>query len=66
VTAIETRKFKMVACNESHTLALTDEGNLFTWGSAAYGKLGPAVIEELKEKKYSLKDDKHTITLPPR
>jgi len=29
-----------VACGFEHTLALSDEGNLYSWGGNDYGQLG--------------------------
>ena len=31
--------FKLV-CGYAHTLALSDEGTLYTWGANSYGQLG--------------------------
>ena len=48
-----------VACGYSHTLALTDEGSIYTWGANRYGQLGagnkssqsqPSVINTAKER----------------
>lgn len=33
-------KVTSVACGSSHTLAATSAGNVFSWGSGAFGKLG--------------------------
>jgi len=33
-------KVTSVACGSSHTLAVTGAGNVFSWGSGAFGKLG--------------------------
>ena len=40
VMAIRTKKFKMVACGEFHTLALSDNNEVYGWGSSLFGKLG--------------------------
>ena len=29
-----------IACGHSHTLAVTDDGKLYTWGYNSYGQLG--------------------------
>jgi len=33
-------KFKYVAASEDHSLGIDYDGNLYSWGSASYGKLG--------------------------
>jgi alpha-tubulin suppressor-like RCC1 family protein len=40
IAELETKKFKMVACNEFHSGAIADDGSLYVWGSVSYGKLG--------------------------
>ena len=34
------RSVSQLVCGYAHTLALSDEGALFTWGSNSYGQLG--------------------------
>ena len=33
-------KVTSVACGSSHTLAVTSDGSVFSWGAGAFGKLG--------------------------
>jgi len=40
VTQLESHMIKKVACGFSHVFALSDEGQLFGWGSNSYGQLG--------------------------
>lgn len=35
-----------VACGESHSLALSDQGQLFSWGAGSDGQLGLTTIED--------------------
>ena len=35
-----------VACGESHSLALSDQGQLFSWGAGSDGQLGLMTIED--------------------
>jgi len=35
-----TSKIKITACGSSHILALTENGDLYSWGSGSYGALG--------------------------
>lgn len=37
-----------IACGESHCAAIGSEGELYTWGAAAYGKLGHDSATDLK------------------
>ena len=34
---------KQIACGTNHTVALAADGNVFTWGFGAYGRLGHKV-----------------------
>lgn len=35
-----------VACGESHSVALSDQGQLFSWGAGSDGQLGLTTIED--------------------
>lgn len=35
-----------VACGESHSLALSDQGQLFSWGAGSDGQLGLMTTED--------------------
>jgi inhibitor of Bruton tyrosine kinase len=48
------KKINQVALGENHTIAISDEGELFSWGQNAYGQLG-----------YKAKDEE-TVNLVPR
>lgn len=40
VDALATHRFRAVACGFGHSLALSNQGSVFAWGSATHGKLG--------------------------
>jgi alpha-tubulin suppressor-like RCC1 family protein len=40
---LQGKHFIKVACGESHSVALTSEGELYSWGGTRHGKLGRAV-----------------------
>ncbi|KAF3040450.1 hypothetical protein E8E12_001802 [Didymella heteroderae] len=52
------KKVAAVALGQNHTLAVTDEGEIFTWGNNAFGQLGYSL------PKPSLKDDDPISTIP--
>ncbi|KAJ4329950.1 hypothetical protein N0V87_010425 [Didymella glomerata] len=52
------KKVAAVALGQNHTLAITDEGEIFTWGNNAFGQLGYSL------PKPSLKDDDPISTVP--
>lgn len=35
-----------IACGESHSVALSDQGQLFAWGAGSDGQLGLTTIED--------------------
>lgn len=37
---LENKKIKQVECGFSHTVALTEDGEVFTWGEGKQGALG--------------------------
>jgi alpha-tubulin suppressor-like RCC1 family protein len=39
-----------VACGDSHTLALSDDGRIYAWGSGEFGNLGRGLIEDPSRK----------------
>lgn len=41
IRSVENFKFTMVATQEFHSLALTDDGQIWGWGSTSFGKMGP-------------------------
>lgn len=43
-------KIRSVACGHSHSAAIASDGALFTWGSAASGKLGVGIVDEKFEQ----------------
>ncbi len=45
VTGITDAVFVDVACGSDHTIALTDDGEVYTWGDNDYSQLGRAVDE---------------------
>ncbi|KAH3708324.1 RCC1 and BTB domain-containing protein 1-like isoform X2 [Dreissena polymorpha] len=40
VQMLQTTILSQIACGYAHTLALSDEGELFSWGANSYGQLG--------------------------
>lgn len=52
------KKIAAVALGQNHTLAITDEGEIFSWGNNAYGQLGYSL------PKPTVKDDDPISTIP--
>jgi alpha-tubulin suppressor-like RCC1 family protein len=52
------KKVAAVALGQNHTLAITDEGEIYSWGNNAYGQLGYVL------PKPSVKDDDPISTIP--
>jgi alpha-tubulin suppressor-like RCC1 family protein len=52
------KKIAAVALGQNHTLAITEEGEIFSWGNNAYGQLGYAL------PKPTIKDDDPISTIP--
>jgi alpha-tubulin suppressor-like RCC1 family protein len=52
------KKIAAVALGQNHTLAITDEGEIYSWGNNAFGQLGYSL------PKPSLKDDDPISTYP--
>lgn len=52
------KKVAAVALGQNHTLAITDEGEIYSWGNNAYGQLGYTL------PKPTLKDDDPISTIP--
>jgi RCC1 and BTB domain-containing protein len=59
VTGLQGKAVRMIACGWHHTCALLDNGQLYTWGSGEYGRLGhgdetrqasPKFVEALQGK----------------
>ena len=48
--ALEGRKVVKVALGLRHTLALTDNGQVFAWGKSNRGQLGIAGVTEVSEE----------------
>lgn len=55
---LDQKKIATVALGQNHTLAITDEGETFSWGNNAYGQLGYSLPRP------ALKDDDPVSTLP--
>ncbi|KAK2570042.1 PH [Acropora cervicornis] len=60
VDALQSKNISTLACGVNHTIAVTKEGEVFSWGSGEGGKLGqghlrdrstPIRVAELKDKK---------------
>ncbi|KAF2449391.1 hypothetical protein P171DRAFT_191775 [Karstenula rhodostoma CBS 690.94] len=52
------KKIAAVALGQNHTLAITDEGEIYSWGNNAYGQLGYSL------PKPTVKDDDPISTIP--
>ncbi|KAF1946053.1 hypothetical protein EJ02DRAFT_337072 [Clathrospora elynae] len=52
------KKIVAIALGQNHTLATTEEGEIFSWGNNAYGQLGYAL------PKPTMKDDDPISTIP--
>ncbi|KAF3917956.1 hypothetical protein ABW20_dc0110466 [Dactylellina cionopaga] len=49
------RKVRTVALGESHTIAVMENGDIFSWGAGRYGQLGyPANIDKNDKEEYQL------------
>lgn len=46
VVALDAQIIVAVSCGESHTLALNDKGQIFSWGLGSDGQLGLNNFEE--------------------
>lgn len=46
VVALDAQIIVAVSCGESHTLALNDKGQVFSWGQGSDGQLGLNNFEE--------------------
>ena len=55
----ENKRIIQVACGNSHTLALTSEGQVYSWGNNSDGQLGTGIVEghEVKPAKISGKNE---------
>ena len=42
---LENIKIKIISCGEAHSLALSENGDIFSWGSCSYGQLGHSFME---------------------
>ena len=40
ITSLDTLKISHVCCGHAHSLALTDQGQLYSWGEDTHGQLG--------------------------
>ncbi|KAF2874305.1 hypothetical protein BDV95DRAFT_627041 [Massariosphaeria phaeospora] len=52
------KKIAAVALGQNHTMAITDEGEIYSWGNNVFGQLGYAL------PKPSVKDDEPISTIP--
>lgn len=60
VDVVRSKNIRQVTCGSYHTAAITDNGELYTWGGGMYGKLGhgnengystPCLVEDLRDKR---------------
>lgn len=59
IDALQDKRIVQIACGSGHTVVLTEEGEVFTWGRGDDGRLGhgdngwkfvPRLVEELRGK----------------
>ena len=55
---LENIKIKIISCGEVHSLALSENGDIYSWGDCSYGQLGHSFIDIL------LKDENNRPYLP--
>jgi alpha-tubulin suppressor-like RCC1 family protein len=56
IPALQGIKIKKVCCGVNHTVALTDTGDVYTWGFGGYGRLGhKQQKDEFKPRKIEMK-----------
>lgn len=60
VTALLGKKITAISCGETHTLALTDTGHLYSFGANGCGQLGQFLCEYERKRRDSFED----IVLP--
>ena len=44
---LESIKIKIISCGEIHSLALSENGDIYSWGDCSYGQLGHSFIDIL-------------------
>lgn len=47
IAALQGARVCAIACGESHCAAISGEGEVYTWGAAAYGKLGHSGVDDV-------------------
>lgn len=56
VAALSNKKIIAISCGETHTLALTDAGHLYSFGANGCGQLGQFLCEYEKRRRDSFED----------
>jgi alpha-tubulin suppressor-like RCC1 family protein len=56
VEALSNKKIVAISCGETHTLALTDNGHLYSFGSNICGQLGQYVSEYERKRRDSYEE----------
>ncbi|CAB3375688.1 Hypothetical predicted protein [Cloeon dipterum] len=51
IEALRSKRIRDIACGSSHSAAITSNGELYTWGSGEYGRLGHGDFETLLRPK---------------
>lgn len=46
VGALDAQKIAGVACGQAHSLAVSEQGQVFSWGAGEWGQLGLGMAEE--------------------
>jgi alpha-tubulin suppressor-like RCC1 family protein len=49
-----------VACGNRHTVALTSDGSVHTWGAGEFGQLGHGDVDDDENSMYKMQYDSHT------
>ncbi len=49
--ALEGKKVVAVDCGDSHTVCVTENGDVFSWGRGKFGALGHGTTDEIEQPK---------------
>ncbi|KAL6066008.1 WD repeat-containing protein 11 [Balamuthia mandrillaris] len=54
-----TKKIVAIACGETHKMAISEKGSLYTWGDASFGKLGRTIGSSADSLQHGRVNDLH-------